>query len=203
MTPATPLMIAILCCVASVYAEPAQAATAAGAGWYAGADLGRSEYNFDSGEDFSDMAFAVHGGYRFARHFAVEAGYADLGSYDFTYDCPQGTSCVPELFPVRVDVSSKRLDLALLGMIPLGQRWEAHAKLGYARTEFDVAIREGLSSSSSSSTSSSDVIYGVGLGFHFDAPWSLRLRWERIPDINDSSARLDTLWLSAEYRFGG
>ena len=195
-------LIAAVFLVLNLVAGAARAAPNVEVGWYAGADLGRMEYDFDEGfVDFSDNAFGVHGGYRFARYFAIEAGYADLGSYDFTVECPD--TCVPELYPVYIEVSSQRLELDVLGILPLGERLEAYAKAGIARTEFDVFTREGLSGSSRYSTRSSDPIYGIGLRLHFDAPWSLRLQWERVPDINDSGADLNVVWLGAEYRFGG
>jgi hypothetical protein len=181
----------------------AQAAPAGEPGWYAGADVGRSEFKFDGGANFSDTAFAVHGGYRAARYFAVEASYADLGSFDYTLECPAGLACVPELYPQFVDVSAKRLDLALLGILPLGERFEAYAKVGFSQTEIDTHVVEGMSGTSDFSDRSSDAIYGVGVRMHFDAPWTLRLQWERVPDVDYFGVDVDALWLGAEYRFGG
>jgi len=183
----------------------AHAAPPGGSGWYAGADIGRSELKFDSGADFSDTAFAVHGGYRAARYFAIEASYADLGSLDYTLECPVGLVCVPVLYPQFVDVSSKRLDLALLGVLPLGERFEAYAKVGVAQTDIDVHVVEGQLGTSDFSDRSTDPIYGIGVRMHFDAPWTLRLQWERVPDVDYFGADfdVDALWLGAEYRFGG
>jgi len=200
MTSAKGLMIATIC-VAGLFSFTAPAAAGPGSGWYAGADLGRMEYKFDNGFDASDNAFGVHGGYRFSRYFAIEASYADLGSYDFSEACPSDF-CAPEQYPIFHEVSSQRLELALLGILPLGERMEAFAKVGVARTEFDLLTRNQLVSSSDS-TRSSDPIYGIGLRLNFDAPWSLRLQWERTPDINASGADLNAAWLGAEYRFGG
>ena len=202
MTFAKVSMIATIC-AAGLFTTTARAAAGPGSGWYAGADLGRMEYKFDNGFDASDNAFGVHGGYRFSRYFAIEAGYADLGSYDFSVACPTGTLCVPEDYPIYTEVSSQRIELNVLGILPLGERLEAYAKAGYARTEFDVFVREGIHDGSSDSIRSSDPNYGIGLRLNFDAPWSLRLQWERTPDMNDSDADLNALWLGAEYRFGG
>jgi len=201
MTSAKGLMIATIC-VAGLFTTTARAAAEPGSGWYAGADLGRMEYKFDNGFDASDNAFGVHGGYRFSRYFAIEAGYADLGSYDFSVQCP-GEVCVPEAYPIYTEVSSQRIELNMLGILPLGERLEAYAKAGYARTEFDVFVREGIHDGNSDSIRSSDPVYGIGLRLNFDAPWSLRLQWERTPDINASGADLNAAWLGAEYRFGG
>ena len=200
MTFAKVSMIATIC-AAGLFTTTARAAAGPGSGWYAGADLGRMEYKFDNGFDASDNAFGVHGGYRFGRHVAIEAGYADLGSYKSTEECPSDF-CTPEQYPIYYEVSSQRLELALLGILPLAERMEAYAKVGVVSTEFDLSTRTQLVSSSDS-TRSSDPIYGIGLRLNFDAPWSLRLQWERTPDINDSGADLNAAWLGAEYRFGG
>lgn len=192
--------IAVVLLALGLAAGSAQAADVE-SGWYLGVDVGQREYKYDEGS-FSDTAYSVHGGYRFARHFAVETAYVDLGDHDFSLGCP-ADACVPETYPWHVDVSAQRWDLALLGIVPVGGRMEAYAKLGMARTDFDITIVEGLQGTSHDSVSGWDPVYGVGLRVHFDTPWSLRLQWERTPDVADTEADMDALWLGAEYRFGG
>ena len=67
-------------------------------GWYAGISAGQSTADIDSASvlpvigatqsrvstDDTDTGFKLYGGYRFNRHLAVEAGYADLGSFRAT-----------------------------------------------------------------------------------------------------------------------
>src|SRR3954469_13887335 len=84
--------LVVLCTLASqAHAQQPQR------GWYAGASAGQSRADVDSNglvvigatasnvsvED-TDTAYKVYGGYRFGRHLAVEAGYADLGSFSAT-----------------------------------------------------------------------------------------------------------------------
>lgn len=189
-------------------AATAQAAPAS-PGWYLGVDAGRSELTVagrsalfpEPQADQSDTAFALHGGYRFTRYFAVEASYADLGTFDYTVECP--AVCIPEAFPRQVDASIDRLDVALLGIVPFSERAEVYARVGMAQTQVDVTVTSMLEGTRGRSSDSSDVVYGLGLRVHFDAPWSLRLQWERSEaDIDASSADVDTLWLGGEYRFG-
>lgn len=174
-------------------------------GWYVGADAGRSEISPDDlrtiGEtDFTDTGVAVHGGYRFARHFAVEATYADLGSFSYTLDTCTGI-CIPELASLHVEQSGKRVDLTLVGSIPLGDRLDAYARAGVARTEFETSARSLLGTSRSENSEFAGV-FGVGMRLDFNTPWSLRLQWDRSRYSEDMKTDVDALWLGVEYRPG-
>jgi OOP family OmpA-OmpF porin len=193
---------AIIVAVASGFSVQAAAADGAGPGWYLGADLGHAEIRpdnqaFISSKDFSDTVWAVHGGYRVSPYFAVEATYADFGDYSYREECPG--FCIPEAFPREVSVSGIRSDLALVGSIPLSERFEAYAKVGIAHTEVESEARS-LLRTSRSTDSSSEAIYGVGLRLHFHASWSLRLQWDRTPHPGERESEANTWWLGAEYR---
>lgn len=197
---------AIVVAVASGFSTQAAATDGVEPGWYLGADVGHAEIEpenraFVSDEDFSDTTFAIHGGYRASRYFAIETAYADLGDYSYRVDaCAE--ACIPENYPQEISVSGTRWDLALVGSIPFGERFEAYAKAGIARTEVESEARS-LNANSRSTDSSSDAFYGVGLRLHFDAPWSLRLQWDRTPHLGEDESDVDAWWLGAEYRFAG
>lgn len=182
--------------------------------WYLGADVGMV-YEFQPRSrvepsplfinNNSDTVFAIHGGYRISPYFAIEATFADLGDYSYgsISPCPIGYGCIPEAGFVQASVSFKRLDLALVGSVPLGERLEVYAKAGFARTEIVSHISNPFipGVQLTNKKSSSDAAYGVGLRLHFDAPWSLRLQWDRT-QLSYSLPDVDTWWLGAEYRFG-
>jgi opacity protein-like surface antigen len=197
-TAATVIMVASLLTAHSAMAET-------GAGWYAGANIGSAKSSLDNrlsieNEDLSATAVAIHGGYRFARHFAIEATYADMGDYRYTLtNCIE--VCIPELVPAEVEHSVKRLDLALAGSISVGERLEAYARLGVANTSVDTKARS-LSGTSQRERSGLAATYGVGMRAHFDGPWSLRLQWDRTRYSEDLEMDIDVVWLGAEYRFG-
>ena len=182
--------------------------------WYLGADVGmvnefQPQSRVDTSQLFtnnnSDTVFAIHGGYRISPYFAIEATFADLGdySYESITPCPIGYGCIPEAGHVQVSVSFKRLDLAFVGSIPLGKRLEVYAKAGFTRTEVVSYIGNPFihGVQLTNKNSSSDAVYGAGLRMHFDAPWSLRLQWDRT-QLSYSLPDVDTWWLGAEYRFG-
>ncbi|MBW3550365.1 MAG: porin family protein, partial [Proteobacteria bacterium] len=147
--------------------------------------------------DLSDTVFAVHGGYRVNPYLGIETAYADLGDYSYRSDCPE--VCVPEAFPQDISVSGTRWDVTLVGSIPLGQRIEAYAKAGIAHTEAESQVRS-LNTNLRSTDSSSGAFYGLGLRLHFDAPWSLRLQWDRTPQLRGDQSDFDVWWLGVEYR---
>ncbi|MEG3192921.1 porin family protein [Lysobacter sp. D1-1-M9] len=197
------MAVAIIVAVASGFSAQATAADGVGPGWYLGADLGHAEIEPEaqavvSNKDLSDTAFAIHGGYRVNPYVAIETAYADLGDYSYRLDCPE--FCAPEAFPQDISVSGVRWDLSLVGSIPLGKRFEAYAKVGIAHTEVESEIRS-LWANLRSTDSSSDALYGVGMRLHFDAPWSLRLQWDRTPQVGEDQSEVDAWWLGVEYRF--
>jgi hypothetical protein len=104
-------------------------------GAYIGAAIGATEVDddnllVDSGLDFrddEDSSIQINGGYKFNRHFAIEARYIDLGSYDV------------EGFGVRSDLDIEAISVHAIGILPLGENgWELFAQLGLGRidTEF-------------------------------------------------------------------
>lgn len=183
------------------------AATASGAavaasdesGWYVGASAGRSTFEYSGGFEVDEDAWGVHGGYRFNRYFAIEGGYADQGSQRYVIDCDPGVFCVPEAYPFVIDQSFERLDLSLVGILPLGEQFDVFGKVGYVQATYDETFKQGLLPSGSFSEEYSEAVYGVGGRWHFTPAWSLRLAWDRskMEDVD-----VDSYWLGVEFRFG-
>ncbi len=173
-------------------------------GWHVGADIGHSNLSLDNqntigDKDLSDTAVSVRGGYAFGRHFAVGMTYSDLGNYRYTLDnCAD--VCVPEPALTEVRQSVTRLDLSLVGRIPLGERLEAYARTGVASTTFETEARNlSRASSSESGNFSGD---GLGLRALLGGPWSLRLQWDRGSTSDSNDLDVDSFWLGTEYQFG-
>ncbi len=175
-------------------------------GWYVGADIGHAKLSLDNqntiGEtDLSDTAVSVRGGHAFSRHFAVEATYSDLGNYRYTLDnCRE--VCVPELASTEFRHSVTRLDLSLVGRIPLGERLEAYARAGVASTTLETTEARILAGASKSEKSDLSGVYGLGLRAFLSGPWSLRVQWDRGSYSNSMDLDVDSFSLGAEYQFG-
>jgi opacity protein-like surface antigen len=199
MTTARSLLLASLVLAAVGTSGSAFAATADESGWYVGAGAGRSNFEFPGGAEVDEDAYGVHGGYRFNRYVAIEGGYADQGSQRYVIECPAGLACVPEAYPIVIEQSIERLDVSLLGILPLGERFEVFGKLGYLQAKFEETLKQGMLPSSRFSDDYSETVYGVGGRWHATPAWSLRLEWDRskIEDVD-----VDSYWLGVEYRFG-
>lgn len=200
MTIARRLLLASFFCTAAFAGGTAHAAPASDEGWYVGASAGRTEFTFPNGGGELDAdGYSVHGGYRISRHVALEASYADLGSASFQYDCEAGLVCVPEIYPIAFHQSYSRVNIALVGILPLNERFDLFAKVGFGESRYEESVRYGISTlTDRSSDESSETLLGLGGRLHFNAPWSLRLQWDR---SEVSGVEVDGYWLGVEYRF--
>ena len=117
-------------------------------GFYVGAGIGgsRVEAKVDklgllppSGEsiedtDFGESGFAwkAFGGYRFTDFLAAEVAWLDFGEPDvslcFTENPPAGVRCESREWDVATSLDGVNIDL--VGIWPIGERWELFAKLG-------------------------------------------------------------------------
>ena len=164
---------AVIAAAAALLANPALAAPE-GSGFYAGLGVGMSDLSAGSFSG-NDFAFKVFGGYDFVKFFGVEAAYLNGGS--------------PSDHGVSVDVDG--WELALRGILPIGERGEVFAKLGYAWWNVDA---DGFGDDSAS-----DLMYGIGGGFRFGDHLGARLEWERM-DIEDTDSA-DLYTLSGYWKF--
>jgi len=176
------------------------------AGWYAGASIGQAKLSVSNqrivgDEGLSDTTLSVHTGYRFGRYFAVEGSFADLGDFHYTANTCRD-ACIPELASTRFEHSATRLDLAVIGAVPLGRRLQAYGRVGLASTELETVTRTVLGTNQSQ-TNDLSAVYGVGVRASFDSAWSVRLQWDRSSFSKGNDLDFSTLWLGAEYQFGG
>ena len=195
-----PLLLALLVSALVLPVGTAHAAAPPESGWYLGASAGQTRLSYPSGSDVDTDGYSLYGGYRFGRHFALEAAYAELGDDGAVFNCPVGNLCIPEQYPVTFNTEFRRADLAAIGILPVGERFDLFAKLGYSQGRYASTVTQGMLGTTRQSEDSSETVYGVGGRLHFTAPWSLRLQWDR---SKVSGVEVDGVWLGVEYRFGG
>lgn len=163
-------------------AAPVAFSAPAGA-WYAGAGVGQSNAN-DSVTirnqsvkvDDTDTAWKLFGGYRFNPNLGLELGWVDLGKLE-----SKGA----------VDYELTGATLNAVGTIPLANNFDVFAKIGGFFWDSD-ASGGGLSKSDSGS----DATGGVGVGYHFNDQFGVRVEWERF------DADLETDMYSASVTLG-
>ncbi|HWR72833.1 MAG TPA: outer membrane beta-barrel protein [Nitrospirota bacterium] len=157
------------------------AVLAQGPGFYIGVGAGRSE--IDSPGDYSDFddtdtAIKAFVGYAINKGFALEAGYADLGSYAQNPDPAEPT--------IRSVQEAKAKYLAGVGIMPLSERIGLFAKIGIAMWDFDVTLSDPLTPGVSLRGSSDGVDTMFAIGFQFDLkPLLICIEYEQYQDVGD------------------
>ena len=90
--------------------------------FYIEADIGRSGVSdSEISLDESAGAFRVAAGYQPIKWLAIDVGYIDFGSVDASVPDPLGQ-------PVSVEAEANGMELALVGRIPLGDRFAVTAR---------------------------------------------------------------------------
>ncbi|MDP3857822.1 MAG: outer membrane beta-barrel protein [Stagnimonas sp.] len=198
------------------FASPA--ALAGDSGWYLGGNAGLAQASIDDQgitagllgngftttgirDDESDLGFKLFGGYQLNRHFALEAGYFNLGEFDFTATTvPAGT------LAGRIKLSGLNLDA--VGRLPFTERFSAFGRAGvnYAEAK-DRFTGTGAVNVVQPKRDKRDANYKFGLGLQYELTERLGLRAEaeryRIDDAVGSKGDVDLLSLGLVYRFFG
>ncbi len=155
---------------------------------YLGASYLSSSGTFSSsGESFDPNAdgWKIFGGWNFNKYFGAELTYYDLGKLQQTKD--------NETFTADVKVT----DVAFRGILPVGERFELFARLGYSNVSVDSTLT-GTGASASLSTTDWRLLYGLGADLKLGKRFGLRAEWEGW-DVDGS---LQEYALGAYFRFG-
>ena len=150
--------------------------------------------------DERDTAYKLFGGYQFNRHFAVEAGYFDLGKFGFaSTTTPAGT--------LNGQIRLAGFNLDLLGSLPVTERLTAFVRVGaqQARTR-DNFSGSGAVAVLNPNPSSRELNYKAGAGLQYAFGPSLLLRGEaehyRVNDAVGNHGGINVLSLSLVFPFG-
>lgn len=156
---------------------------------------GRSDFTV-YGDGSNDTAASVRGGYYFNQNFGIEGFYTRYGS---------DTVDVTELGVVGLE--SARLEADGFGVGVFGKTnfgadhytgFYVSGRAGVAHSRLDVTLR-GLGSDDDADT----VPYvGVGFGYDFNHNFGMGIQYDwQEPKVYDLRFKVETLTLSAEYRF--
>lgn len=169
-------------------------------GGYVGGNVGRASTDFNAPaplvapvlgytEDDRDTAWKLFGGYQFHRNFAVEAGYFDLGRYDYGYAAPSGAG----------NSRYQGLNLDLVGTLPISDRFSAFARLGAAYTR----ARSNFGGTSETRRDWGPK-GGLGIEYAVTPQFAVRGEWERyrVRDAFRGRGDIDVASIGVVYRFG-
>jgi OOP family OmpA-OmpF porin len=141
--------------------------------------------------DDTDTSFGFFAGYRFNTHFAIEAGYMELGNIAYRNNARGNINGVPTDARLNVDIETSGMTAAALGVWPLSYRWEVYGRLGalFSSNEFrafydDVEQRPRRDAYRESDV---DLLAGIGTSFTVLEIYDLRLEYQRIFDAGDKT----------------
>jgi hypothetical protein len=173
------------------------------------ASSGADVLGMQSSLDDSDIGWGLQIGYRFNSYLAAEVGYVDLGEalYEATLTVDDGV----ETFPVEVSsrLVSSGPTAAILGILPLGERFDVHAKAGayLADTRLRARVRDVEFAENivhqESDAGELETFFGVGGVWNINDSYSLQFEYQRFLDVGDDDhgeGSIDLFALSVLFR---
>lgn len=169
---------------------------------YLGLALGQSQADIDctgtTSCDDSDTAWKVFGGFQFNRHFALEAGYANLG--EVTAAVPAGGG-IPA---ADVAIEATAFELVGVGVLPLAERFSVYGKLGVYMADTEVRVSFAGLGSVTRSDDNTGLTFGLGLRYDVTPSLGVRAEWQRYSDVSADAfgeSDLDLISLGVLWRF--
>ncbi|MDN2699545.1 OmpA family protein [Janthinobacterium sp. SUN073] len=189
----------------------------ANSAWYIGAGVGQSRANIDeprlraslaaNGEtvtgftkDQRDTGYKLFVGRQLNQYFAVEAGYFDLGKFDFK-SSTSGNGVL------NGEAGFRGVNLDLLGQLPLSQRLSLLGRVGmhYTKTNTEFSGNRLLGSTNThASERKLNAKLGLGLEYKFSEALALRGEVERyrLNDAVGNRGDADLYSVSLVYKLG-
>jgi len=164
---------------------------------------------FESSLEDSDIGWNLQVGYRFNRYVAAEIGYVDLG--EALYEAIMTVDDGVEIFPVEASFRFKSSGptAAVLGILPIGERFDAHAKAGvyFADTRFRSRLRDVDFDQNvvhdETKAGETEFFFGIGAAWNINDSYSLRVEYQRYLDLGDDDSGegdVDLIGLSVLFR---
>ena len=138
--------------------------------------------------DDDNSSYKLGAGYAFRPNLSLEFAYQDFDRHSGETDCPPGFACL--VIPVAARADLTGVSLAVVGSVPLSDKFSAYGKLGIF--SWDVEF-EGFSSPFDDS--GEDLLYGVGLRWSVDERWKVFAEYERV------ELDLDTALIGVSFHF--
>jgi len=164
--------------VAMILAAVLLPSSAGAAGFYLGTSLVKAkvdaDYSGGSVRSNRDSNLGFHAGYRLGDRIALEASFAKL--FDYRGSLCQDV-CVPETGSFEFE--AERLELAVLGYLPLGRKVELFGKAGAGRVETQFLISPWDLGTSSFDSTDTAAILGAGVAWSPVRRLALRVQYDR------------------------
>ncbi|MET0658207.1 MAG: outer membrane beta-barrel protein, partial [Steroidobacteraceae bacterium] len=171
-------------------------------------DIGVDVEDFDSSLDDSGNVWGLQVGYRWNQYVGAELGYIDLGklAYEAEFFYTDGIDALLERDTLRV--TSDGFTIAALGFLPIGERFDLHAKGGVYFADTRLRVKASLpeldeSIQDENKESTRELFAGVGAAWNINANYALRIEYQRFFDVGNSEigkGDVDVATLSVLFR---
>ena len=147
-------------------------------------------------------------GYRFNRYFAVEGGYAPLGTSSANMSFYKGSPILTPAgtFSLEYEMTAAYIDA--VGSLPLNEKWSLIGRVGAAYGRTNVSVSGSpltvVLSSSQASKSTVRAKFGAGVDYNLNPAFTVRAEWElyQLPDpLSSEFFDVNAATLSLLYRF--
>jgi OmpA-OmpF porin, OOP family len=159
--------------------------------------------------DINDMdsIWGAQVGYRFNRFVAAEAGYIDLGKAAYTANLVSNFGIGNESYQARGRFLSSGPTVAVLGILPLGQRFDLYGRGGiyFADTRFRVrfVFSDGIASAEEKA-GTQEFFGGLGFAWNISSDYAVRAELSHFLDVGDDDrtgeASVTTLGIGFVFR---
>ncbi|HYJ40439.1 MAG TPA: outer membrane beta-barrel protein [Steroidobacteraceae bacterium] len=149
--------------------------------------------NLRSSSEDTDIGYQAAFGYRFHRYFAAELGLAQFGEMSSTASADMDFDDGAGVVPVSIKVSYRAGGpiMSAIGILPLHEKFELFARLGYMFTsserEFSARIDGQSGGSGSAKGDSQDPVYGVGFAWHINQVYSIRGEFQKLDSLGQEN----------------
>jgi opacity protein-like surface antigen len=150
---------------------------AAPTAFYGGLDVGSTKMDdFDS----TKTSFGGFVGYGFNQFFAIEAGYRQLGKYDFDVFANNRV--------YEANVKAKQTHVSVIGSYPLNERFDVYGRLGYNKLRAKVSVL-----GQDAGVDDDKALYGIGLNYNFAPNLAGRIEAQK-PSSDITNYSVSVVW---------
>lgn len=145
--------------------------------------------NLSIGTDDKDVGYAAQFGYRFNRYLAVEFALAQFGDLrsQARADVDLGQGFTP--VSINLNFHTGGPQLSAIGIFPLNDKFEIYGRAGVlfasSEREFIIKVDGDTTSFGSSKGESTEIVYGVGVAYHFNQMFTARAQFEKLGEVGD------------------
>lgn len=143
----------------------------------------------DSTLDDSDKTWSVNIGYRFNRYVAAEFGYIDLGKVDYANEVQLQQAGTPFIFDSDLRILSSGPFASVIGLFPLGDRFDVHIRGGLYFSDTRERIRAVNVADPTTvlsfevKDSDKDFFGGIGATWNINPSYSVRVEYQHYLDV--------------------